>query len=45
MLPLNRRYQYEVSEGTDKIHHIENFGLWVGPGMTDDDWIELEVSR
>jgi len=44
VLPLNRRYQYEVSEGTDKIHHIENFGLWVGPGMADDDWIELEVN-
>ena len=26
VLPLNRRYQYEVSEGTNKIHHIEQVG-------------------
>ena len=44
VLPLNRRYQYEVSEGTNKIHHIENMALWLGPGMADDDWIEFEVN-
>ena len=44
VLPLNRHYQYEVSESKDLIHHIEAMGLWLGPGMADDDWIEFEVN-
>ena len=32
VLLLNKRYQFEVSEGKDKFRHIENMGLWVGPG-------------
>ena len=44
VLPLNRHYQYEVSESKDLIHHIEQMQLWLGPGMEDDDWIEFEVN-
>jgi hypothetical protein len=43
VLPLNRRYQFEVSEGINKIQHIEKMKLWMGPGMVDGDWIEFEV--
>ena len=44
VLPLNRHYQYEVSESKDLIHHIEQMGLWLGPGMGEEDWIEFEVN-
>ena len=37
-------HPHQVSEGTNKIHHIEKMALWLGPGMAEDDWIEFEYN-
>ena len=47
MLPKNRHYHFQVREaqsGQGIIQHIENMGLWVGQGMNETDWIELEFN-
>ena len=44
LLVPNKRYQWEVMTVAGQMQHLESFALWVGKGLGEGDFIEIEMN-